>query len=260
MARSAHIRVERVAFIAALKVILKSFEDYKVKADAAEAKYTAACEAWAFRTFGSALPLGASALRAAYLSMLRHIAGVRPSVSTHVLLHELAMPPIEDTWLIRVVRFWNSLASLPQGHLFARVARGDCSIGVTTRSPTWAGTVMKEVLAVGYPYPVDAHSLHAIDLRAIKELLRSRASSAWRDLSVIPQLCPSDRAQLCSYHRWFRRPAHVSRRALLFLPIPVSRLRLFLRFRMGVHGLPIDSGRVRGVPRHCRLCDLCHMA
>jgi hypothetical protein len=47
MARSAHIRVERVAFIAALKVILKSFEDYKVKADAAEAKYTAACEAWA---------------------------------------------------------------------------------------------------------------------------------------------------------------------------------------------------------------------
>ena len=140
-----------------------------------------ACEAWAFRSFGSTLPLGASALRVAYLSMLRHIAGVRPSVSTHVLLHELAMPPIEDTWLIRVVRFWNSLASLPQGHLFARVARGDCSIGVTTRSPTWAGTVMKEVLAVGYPYPVDAHSLHATDLPAIKELLRSRASSAWRD-------------------------------------------------------------------------------
>jgi hypothetical protein len=47
MTRSAHIRVERVAFIAALKVILKSFEDYKVKAEAADAKYSAACEAWA---------------------------------------------------------------------------------------------------------------------------------------------------------------------------------------------------------------------
>lgn len=47
MARSAHIRVERVAFIAALKVILKSFEDYKAKSDAADAKYTAAREAWA---------------------------------------------------------------------------------------------------------------------------------------------------------------------------------------------------------------------
>jgi hypothetical protein len=47
MTRSAHIRVERVAFIAALKIILKSFEDYKVKSEAAEAKYEAACEAWA---------------------------------------------------------------------------------------------------------------------------------------------------------------------------------------------------------------------
>jgi len=47
MVRSAHIRVERVAFIAALKVILKSFEEYKAKADAAEAKYVAAKEAWA---------------------------------------------------------------------------------------------------------------------------------------------------------------------------------------------------------------------
>jgi hypothetical protein len=47
MVRSAHIRVERVAFIAALKVILKSFEDYKVKSEEADAKHDAACEAWA---------------------------------------------------------------------------------------------------------------------------------------------------------------------------------------------------------------------
>jgi hypothetical protein len=50
------------------------------------------------------------------------------------------MTPIEDAWMRRVVRFWNSLASLPTGHLFARVARGDCLLGVTTRSPTWAGS------------------------------------------------------------------------------------------------------------------------
>lgn len=33
-----------------------------------------------------------------------------------------------------------------------------------------AGSVMKEVLPVGYPYPIDAHSMHSIDLPAIKEL------------------------------------------------------------------------------------------
>ena len=53
------------------------------------------------------------------------------------------MLPLEDTWLLRVVRFWNSLASHPAGHLFARVAKGDYSLGVTTWSPTWAGSLMQ---------------------------------------------------------------------------------------------------------------------
>ena len=216
-----------------------------------------ACETWAFRSFGSSLLVGSSALRVAYLSILRHIAGVRPSVPTPILLEELNMAPLEDTWTRRVVRFWNSLASLPPTHLFARVARGDCFLGVTTRSPTWAGSVMKAIRDLGYPYPIDAHSLHPIDFDTVTALLRSRASSAWQGLSVLPLFGPAERAQLCSYHRLFRRLANISRPALLFLPLPVSHLRVFFRFRMGVHGLPIDMGRRRGIPRLLRHCDMC---
>ena len=157
----------------------------------------------------------------------------------------------------RVLRFWNSLASLPPGHLFARVARGDCFLGVTTHSPTWAGSVMTAVRDLGYPYPIDAHSLHPIDFDTITALLCSRASSTWQDLRVVPLFCPSERAQLCSYYRWFRRLANISRQALLFLPLPASYLRVFFRFRMGVHGLPIDVGRRRGIPRLLRHCDMC---
>jgi hypothetical protein len=162
-----------------------------------------------------------------------------------------------DAWMRRVVRFWNSLASLPTGHLFARVARGDCLVGVTTRSPTWAGSVMKALRDIGYPYPIDAHSLHPVDFAAIKALLRARASSMWHGLSSVPLFCPLARAQLCSYHRWFRRPAHLPRQALLFLPTPVSHLRVFFRFRMGVHAFPIDVGRRRGRPRHLQHSDMC---
>ena len=167
------------------------------------------------------------------------------------------MAPLEDTWTRRVLRFWNSLESLPPTHLFARVARGDCFLGVTTCSPTWAGSVMKAIRDLGYPYPIDAHSLHPIDFDTVTALLRSRASSAWQGLSVLPLFCPSERAQLCSYHRLFRRLANISRPALLFLPLPVSHLRVFFRFRMGVHGLPIDMGRRRGIPRLLRHCDMC---
>jgi hypothetical protein len=135
-----------------------------------------ACEIWAFRAFGASLPVGATALQTAYLSMLCHIAGVRKlplkSVPTPVLLKELNMTPIEIAWMRRVVRFWNLLAPFSTGHLFARVARGDCLLGVTTMLPTWACSVMKALRDIGYPYPIDAHSLHPVPSRRYFALVR----------------------------------------------------------------------------------------
>lgn len=69
--------------------------------------------------------------------------------------------------------FWNfvslpSWSGLPhEGYLFAQIARGDCSLRVSTRSTTWASSIMKEVLAVIHPYPVDAHSMHSIWVHCI---------------------------------------------------------------------------------------------
>jgi hypothetical protein len=63
------------------------------------------------------------------------------------------MTPIEDAWMRRVVRFWNSLASLPMCHLFL-LELGVVTVflfGVTSRSPTWAGSVMKALGGIGYP-------------------------------------------------------------------------------------------------------------
>jgi hypothetical protein len=45
------------------------------------------------------------------------------SVPTPALLEELNMTPIADAWMRHVVRFWNSLASLPMGNIFARELR-----------------------------------------------------------------------------------------------------------------------------------------
>ena len=43
------------------------------------------------------------------------------------------------------------------------------------------------------------------------------------------------------------------------LPMPISRVRLLMRFRMGSHALPVAEGRLAkpAVPRHLRRCTLC---
>jgi hypothetical protein len=111
--------------------------------------------------------------------------------------------------------------------------------------------------AVGYPYLIDAHHLHPVVRGAVSTLLRSRAQGNWEGLHVAPSWCPSHRAQLCTYFWWFGRPAHVPRLSLFGLVVGARRIRVFLRFRMGVHGSPIDVGRWRWVPRSHQTCDMC---
>ena len=43
------------------------------------------------------------------------------------------------------------------------------------------------------------------------------------------------------------------------MPMPLSRLRLLMQFRMGSHSLPVEQGRLARpmVPRQLRQCTLC---
>ena len=60
--------------------------------------------------------------------------------------------------------------------------------------------------------------------------------------------------------RWFARPPYVPQRKMaLKLHLPDRILRAFMRFRLGCHNLPIDSGRQHGIPRHQRICTRCSL-
>ena len=73
-----------------------------------------------------------------------------------------------------------------------------------------------------------------------------------RDLALGPGL------KLCTYRRWFSRPAHQVCPVYWEVPVSIAKLQRMLRFRIGSHLLPIEQGRHLRLPRHRRVCRLCH--
>jgi hypothetical protein len=73
---------------------------------------------------------------------------------------------------------------------------------------------MQALVRVGYPFTIDAHHLHPVVWGAISIFLHICTQGPWEGVHVALSSCPSRRAQLCTYIRWFRRPAHVPRLSL----------------------------------------------
>lgn len=122
---------------------------------------------------------------------------------------------------------------------------------------SWAGAVMRTLRDLGNPYEIDCNQAFRIDIEVFNHVLQQDREKAWGGLHLSPRLAPSRGIHRCTYLRWFIRPSHIRKQKLLFTPMSARKIRLFLRFRMGQHDLPIVTGRWRGIPRHQRYCDMC---
>jgi hypothetical protein len=218
-----------------------------------------ACELWGHRPLPAPLKADRTGLDQTHALILRRIAGLRRTVPAAIVYAEVGGASLTRLWWVRLVRFWNALARLPATSLHRLVAIDDCRDAVLHKIKNWAHAFMRELRDLGYAFTIRCDTMEVVDLGRVKQLLDQRASQVWQGLDVCPRTCPSPRAQLCTYARWFARPAGVpSARCPARLPLSAGTLRTFLRFRAGCHNLPNDVGRRTGVPRSQRFCGKCH--
>ena len=219
------------------------------------------CEVWGLRHLSTGESRsGRAALATAHLRLLRDIARVPTSVHTSILLHELEQRPLDHLWWRRAIRFWNTLAALHDGDLFRQVAVDACRDAIVHDVRTWAWALMRGLHAMGYEYTIRCDTLIPVDLANVMLLLDAPALHVWEGVDICPRTCPSENATLCTYVRWFARPAGLRQPgALLMQPLSARCMRQFLRFRMGSHSLPIVLGRRNGTPRDQRLCQQCDL-
>ena len=224
------------------------------------------CEVWAFRCFkGKHVDSGrpsSTPLLEAHRRVLAQILGVRRTTPEGIINCELNIYSMHSSWLLRMVRFWNNIAAMRPDAVHHKVLLQDLRLAIVDGRETFAGTLMQQLKKLGY-YIADHVRLNAvrsIDISEVKSLLDRQTDSLWDGLDDYPRSCVSNRALFCRYHRWFARPPHVpSHRSALKLQVSNRTLQAFMRFRLGCHNLPVDSGRQLGIPRAQRICTRCSL-
>ena len=106
---------------------------------------------------------------------------------------------------------------------------------------------MRGLRTLGYEVTICFDTLACVQLDAVLHLLDAKVSHVWDDLDLCPRTCPSRKATLCTYHRWFARPVGLCRPGVVVQqPLSARCMHVFLKFRMGYHSVPNVCGRWPG--------------
>ena len=219
------------------------------------------CELWGLHDMPSRLAASRRKLCMGHVHMLRQISGLRKSTPPEMVFLETMGAPLSDSWLLRAVTFWNNLGSLPEMSLFKRVARDSISQALAG-ARNWASSFAQALVVLGHPFAL-SQDMPCVDPSVIRSLQLEHCNrrifvSTIENLD--PRTCPSQGVIACTYARLFQRPTWARVKVpFIHLSLPPEAHRLFLRFRAGCSGLPIDTGRHRGpvIPRAQRRCLRC---
>ena len=104
-----------------------------------------ACELWALRRLPREQKDDRDNLASYHIHVLRAISGIRKSIPHIMLYLELQQAPLDHSWWVRVIHFWNNLAARPDSCIYMRVALSNCRAAFSGVQ-NWARSLMQSLL------------------------------------------------------------------------------------------------------------------
>ena len=213
------------------------------------------CEVWA-PADAAIVPL--RDLQSLQHTFLRRACRVKSSIPIEVVFQELSVTPWHDFWWRQVLSFWNAMAQADSESIINIVLHDAIAIAHNGCSYGWAAQVFKCFAEHGKSSPLVAGAPVEVQPDELQLSFQMQRQAAFDAVPLDPRSCPGPGVKLCTYRRWFSRPAHQVCPVYWEVPMSTAKLQRILRFRMGSHLLPIEQGRHLRLPRHRRVCRLCH--
>ena len=154
----------------------------------------------------------------AHVNMLRSIIGARKSTPQAPVFLESCSAPLSDSWLQQSLTFWNNLAGLLLTSLYRRIAF-DSVAQALLGTHNWARYLVTSFAAVGHNFSLHPDEFQGIDPLLLHRLLAAQRTSIFspnEDMSHL-RICPSEGIIVCTYARWFQKPAWVRAKVIICL-------------------------------------------
>ena len=213
------------------------------------------CEVWA-PADASIVPL--RDLQSLQHTFLRRDCHVKSGIPIEVVFQELSVTPWHDFWWRQVLSFLSAMSQADSESIINIVLHNAIAVAHNGCSYGWAAQVFKCFAEHGKSSPLLAGAPVEVQPDELQLSFQMQRQAAFDAVPLDPRSCPGPGVKLCTYRRWFSCPAHQVCPVYWEVPMSTAKLQRILRFRMGSHLLPIEQARHLRLPRHRRVCRLCH--
>ena len=172
-----------------------------------------------------------------------------------MLLTELGLLPLQVFWRRQTLKFWNSLAALPVGSFYHTVCLDNINLTDAFRGAACnlSSSLASCLHLMGYDMPRVHDVIPMLDVDNIVGDLTEQLQGTGSGALYCPRVAPTRGVVSCTYEQW----SYSLRRRYCHLPVSGRRMRRFLQFRLGCHGLPIAAGRFAGAAHVDRAESVC---